>query len=185
MNLMVSLAPQRFQEAYRTLLCRLWVIVKIYTSQRKVDIGQFKEFCLDTYNYILMNFNNNSAETKRWISISPTVHALLAHSWELIANNDGKGCGEFSESGLENNNKFLRFYRCNLARKVNQEMNLEDCLTRLWLRSDPTIRSAGPPPPKCSRCHGEHFTVSCPQKQLICSTVSSLDDYYISLLFLD
>ena len=114
------------------------------------------------------------------------MHALLAHSWELIANNDGKGLGEFSESGLENNNKYLRFYRTSLARKNSQQSNLEDCITRLWLRSDPTIRNSGPSKRRCSRCSlADHFTVSCPQKLQKLQTTSTLDEFYLSCLFLD
>ena len=180
-ELMVSFAPARFQDDYRSLLCRLWVIISVYNSTRNVNIEEFMCFCIKTYELILEGFNNSS----RWINVSPTMHALLAHSWELISNNDGKGLGEYTESGLENNN-YLRFYRSNLARKVNQETNLEDCMTRLWLRSDPGIGHSGPPKPKCSRCSVVgHFTVSCPQKVQEVATASTLDNYYLSCLFID
>ena len=49
---------------------------------------------------ILKSFDNNEKTS--------TMHALLAHGLELIANNDGKGLGEISVSVLENNNKYLR-----------------------------------------------------------------------------
>lgn len=75
------------------------------------------------------------------ISISPTVHALLAHSWELIQANNDHDLGVFTESGLEANNKFLRFYRQYLSRKRNQAVNMSDTFTRLWLRCDPQIRN--------------------------------------------
>ena len=80
-EIMVSFVPERFKEYYRTLLCRLWVIIKIFNSKRKVDICKYKEFCIFTYNHILESFNN---AVSRWIIISPTLHSLLAHSWELI-----------------------------------------------------------------------------------------------------
>ena len=177
-DVLVSLAPSRFQDDYRELLCRTWVIIKLYTSTEKICVEAFKDFCIQTYSLILNKFNNET----RWIRISPTMHALLAHSWELISNHDGRGLGEFSEGGLENNNKYLRFYRRNLARKVNQSTNLEDCITRLWLRSDPIIRSSGPSK-HCSLCHkSDHFTVSCPVKTLPASTALSLDDHYLSHL---
>ena len=180
---MVDLVPDRFKEEYHTLLCHLWVIIKIYNSKRKVNIEKYKEFCVLTYNHILANFNNTDS---RWINISPTLHSILAHSWELIQNNDDKGLGVFSEGGLENCDKFLRFYRRNLSRKINQETNMEDCHTRLWLRSDPLIRNSGPPKPTCSRCSLDHFTVSCPQKnsQLLPLSTSQ-DDIYFDQLFLD
>ena len=175
----MSLVPQRFQEDFRELLCRIWVAVKVYTSTSKVNSTQFRNFCLDTYALVFNKFNNEP----KWISVSPTVHSLLAHGWEVITNHDDTGMGEFTESGLENNNKFLRFYRRNLARKTDQSANLEDCLTRLWLRSDPVIRSTAPSP-KCSKCQlNGHFTVSCPAKKA--SPVSSnlsLDDFFLSAL---
>ena len=79
--------------------------------------------------------------------------------------------------------KFLRFCRQNLARKVSQSANLDDCLSRLWLRSDPGIRDAEPKP-YCSRCSSDrHFTVSC-SKKIVLEVQSSqtLDEYYLSLL---
>ena len=76
---------------------------------------------------------------------------LHAYSWELIESNNNRGLGEYSESGLEHNNKFLRFFRVNLARKTSQVTNLHDCIDRLWLKSDPGIRDAGPKK-LCSKC---------------------------------
>ena len=99
----------------------------------------FKELCAGTYLLILNKFNN--AEI-RWINISPTLHMLLAHSWEIIEANNNYSLGEYSESGLEHNNKFLRFFRLSLARKNSQETNLQDCIERLWIKSDPGIRDA-------------------------------------------
>ena len=178
---MVSFVPERFQDNLRDLMCKLWVIIKIYTGKDQVHVTEYKQFCLSVYYLILDSFNNQET---RWINISPTLHALLAHSWELISNNDGRGLGEFSEGGLEHNNKFLRFYRRNLARKVNQTSNMEDCLTRLWLRSDPLIRSSGPSPPVCKRCKGDHYTVYCPQKLVSLSrdTNMTLEEQYLSEL---
>ncbi len=81
---------------------------------------------------------------KLWIFLTPTVHALLSHSNELIEGNEGFGLLEFSETGLEANNKFMRFYRQFLARKTSQMDNLTDVFTRMWLKSDPFIKKAGP-----------------------------------------
>ena len=177
-ELMVSFVPVRFQDDLREVICRLWVVIKVYTGKEEVNVRLYKQFCLDLYNLVLNSFENQS----RWISISPTLHSLIAHSWELISNNDGRGLGDFTEGGLEHNNKFLRFYRRNLARKVDQSANIEDCLTRLWLRSDPLIRDSGPAQPTCKRCHGSHFTVSCPQKSVLQSSTLPLVEYYLSQL---
>ena len=181
-ELLVSLAPEKFQDNFRDLICRLWVILYVYNSKRRVKVAEFKEFCLQTYEAIFTGFNNQ----KRWINVSPTVHSLLAHSHELIENNECFGLGDFSESGVENCNKYLRFYRCNLARKNNQDNNLEDCLTRLWVRSDPVVRRSCPAV-ICTRCNCYgHHTVSCPMKVLPeTSSCITEDDWYFSCLFTD
>ena len=70
-EVLVSLVPERFKDDFRELLCRIWVVVKLYTSNEKINSAQLKEFCVETYSLILNKFNN----TSRWISISPTVHA--------------------------------------------------------------------------------------------------------------
>ena len=74
-----------------------------------------------------------------WVRITPTLHKLLAHSWELIDMNEGCGLKNWDESGLEANNKVLRAIRLKLARKTSQADNLEDVINRMWLGSDPKI----------------------------------------------
>ena len=115
--ILVSLVPNTFQPALIEFLNRLWVILYMYTSQTKavqVHIPLFREFCVTTYQLLLKSFNNSES---KWINVSPTLHMLLAHSWELIEINNCCGLGEYSETGLENNNNFLRFFRKFLARK--------------------------------------------------------------------
>ena len=77
--------------------------------------------------------------------LSPTTHGLLNHSAGLIQQNDWRGLINFSESALETNNKFLRFYRSSIRRKSSFENNLSDCIQRLWMKSDPVIIAAVPP----------------------------------------
>ena len=80
--------------------------------------------------------------------------------------NNNQGVGDYSETGLEHNHKFLRFFRQCLARKTSQATNLQDCLSRLWLKSDPSVRNAGPKK-ICSKIKkiNDHYTVSCPLKK--------------------
>ena len=115
-DVLVSLVPERFQPALNEFLNRLWVILFVYTSQSKTHVNTplFREFCAITYELLLNSFQNSES---KWLNISPTLHMLLAHSWELIEINDNCGLGEFSETGLEHNNKFLRFFRQFRARK--------------------------------------------------------------------
>ena len=115
----------------------------------------------------------------------------LAHAWEIIDMNNTYGLGDYSESGLEHNHKFLRFFRSCLARKYSQEANLKDCINRFWLKSDPGVRNNSNKK-QCSKCgvENDHFTVSCPQKRynlnnfaLNYSTCLTLYDYHCSLLY--
>ena len=91
---------------------------------------------------------------------------LLAHSCEIIAMNNNQGLGNYSETGLEYNNNLSRFFRQCLARKTSQETNLQDCIERIWLKSDPKVRYAGPMKLR-SNCKkiNDHFTVPCPLKK--------------------
>ena len=104
----------------------------------------YESFCLQTLVNFLSDFNTG----RPWVYLSPTTHALLNHSHIIIEENDCRGLLKFSESPLEYNNKFLRFYRSSLSRKSSYETNISDCLQRLWLKSDPNIRSSVPLPSK-------------------------------------
>ena len=48
---------------------------------------------------------------------------------------------KLNEEPLEINNKYVRQFRKHLARKSSQIENLSDVSTRLWVKSDPIIRS--------------------------------------------
>ena len=71
----------------------------------------------------------------------PSVHQVLAHSTALINANRSTGLRSLSEEPLEHNNKNLQCYRDSLARKTTQNANLSDILSRLWIKSDPIVRS--------------------------------------------
>ena len=131
-DVLVHLVPDHHQEKFQELLENLWIVLKIYCTKKiediKVDTPKLRVFCLDLYHLIFNNFGN---EVTRWIKISPTVHSLLAHSWELIERNDCDGVGELSESGMEANNKFMRAIRTNKSRKISEEACLSDTLSNV------------------------------------------------------
>ena len=67
----------------------------------------------------------------------------------------------FTESGIEANNKFLRQYRINKVRKNNQVDNLTDCINPLWDKSDPSIMKCRERL-NCRHCEGTgHSICSC------------------------
>ena len=176
-----ELVPQRFRLKFHELVTRLWVCIRVYTGKDEVRVQKYKDFCLDTYMLILSNFNND--KDKKWIQIRPTVHSLLAHTWELIKENKETGLGEYTEGPLENNNKFLRFNRQFLARKFSQKANLTDCLTRAWNISDPLVRAIEPMK-LCNSCGKTgHYTVSCHLKGVDQKdTAQTLQSWFIDQL---
>ena len=74
-----------------------------------------------------------------WSVVSPSVHRILAHSWEVIELNNGYGLGDLSEEGLEALNKQIRNRRSHGARKDSTVNNFMDTFHHLWDRSRPTI----------------------------------------------
>ena len=131
------------------IILRMAVILTINSSDKNVRVAEFKEFCCETY--LLVNEIS-------WIQVSPSAHIVLAHSAELIEQNDSKGLLNFTECGIEANNKFLRQYRMNYARKTSQFDNLSDCINRLWDKSDPMVLKVCNRL-QCAHCKGKGHTI--------------------------
>ena len=155
------------------LVLNMAVILTIINSDRKVKIDEFREFCRTTYLYVA---------SIPWIHITPSAHAVLGHSAELIGENGCIGLLNFTESGLEANNKFLRQYRINKSRKTNQFDNLSDCINRLWDKSDPSVMKARERL-NCRHCKGTgHSIRSC--EQLKAAIIGCNTEYESLLCFL-
>ena len=120
-----------------------------------------------------------------WISVPPSLHKLLAHSWELIELNDGRGLKCFDESGLEANNKILRSIRLKLARKTSQADNLQDVINRMWMASDPKVNYIRQQTkPFCKHCQERgHSTRYCKKTYKVSGPLSSDDSLFEKLSF--
>ena len=112
----------------------LAIILRLASSDQKINVDKLDIMCKDTATMILNGFNGE-------IMIPNTLHVLLAHVCALIDANGGYGLKMLSEEPLESNNKYIRQFRENLARKTNQIENLTDVSTRFWIKSDPVVRS--------------------------------------------
>ena len=135
------------------IILNVAVILGLINSNRKIDVVKYKEFCRETMLLV---------KSVSWIKFTPTAHSVLAHSPELVEQNHGFGLLNYTESGLEANNKYLRQYRLNYSRKTSQHDNLKDCFYRLWDKSDSivvkTLQRL-----HCTCCQEEGHTVkSCP-----------------------
>ena len=130
----VSLMNDDDQEAFQLILLGLSATVKVINSEkRRVNIEKVRELTQEVYMAIVENFP--------WAVVSPSVHRILAHSWEVMELNNGFGLGDLSEEGLEALNKMIRSRREHGARKTSTEDNMRDCYNHLWDRSRPTIVS--------------------------------------------
>ena len=143
------------------LLLNMAVILTLINSNRKIKVNEFHEFCHATYLNVI---------SIPWIELSPSAHIVLAHSAELIADNGNKGLLNYSESGLEANNKSLRRYRLN--RSIN----------RLRDKSDPVVAKRRERL-SCRHCNGVGHTIrSCADMKAELSGCNSEFESLLSFL---
>ena len=127
-----SLLDPEKQEVFSEILLGLCTLVKVINSQRrKVDVDRVRALGQQVYLKLVQLFP--------WIVVSPSVHRILAHSWEVMLQNDCYGLGSQSEEGLEALNKFIRRMRSSGARKDSSLHNFTDTFNHLWDRSRPVI----------------------------------------------
>ena len=108
----------------------LSVILRIVNSKDHINCHGLENVCKKTYEISIIHFP--------WVRISPSLHKLLAHCFQLIKRySNGYGLQSLSEECLEACNKYVRRYRENLARKTSFSDNFRDILVRLLCFSDP------------------------------------------------
>ena len=123
------------RESLSNLLQRFNVILRVVSSKKYVK-PEFKNYCTTTYVMFL--------ETFPWMNVNESAHRLLAHSWELIEQNNFQSLGQFSESPLESKHKKMRRVRQTLARLTNELDSFDDIFSRLYMSSCPLIRKQKP-----------------------------------------
>ena len=159
-DFLAECAPEKDQQSLKTIFRYLAIILRLASSDHKINVEKLDSICKDTATMILDEFKGE-------IMIPKTLHVLLAHVCALIEANDGHGLKKLSEEPLESNNKNVRHFREHLARKTSQVENLTDVSTRLWIKSDPIIRTMKRDL-YCTLCEkvGDHTMRSsqCPQK---------------------
>ena len=178
-EILLELVPERNRDKLRVIAVRLAVALRVVSSKNELQeekVAEFEAFNRETYKKILTSYPPPQ------VKISPSVHKLLGHSWDLIALNDNCGLGTVSEGGIEACNKLLRRYRTRLSRKRSQHDNLYDCAKRLWVSSDPVLENMRLKNlPVCKKCSGRgHIGRYCPSS---ISTVIQEEDALVSSFF--
>ena len=97
--------------------------------------------------------------------LSPSVHQMCAHSWELFAMTGGRPIALYAEQSGEAWNKHIRAYKSGpsaRARQCSIKLNTLDIFTRMLVQSHPIVASKRQVL-KCKRCEKYGHTVrSCP-----------------------
>ena len=131
-NFLCSLVKEEDREVFGQILLGLCTLVKLVNSQtRQVNVERVRQLGQQVYLQLVQTFP--------WAMITPSVHRILAHSWEVMQLNDECGLGGESEEGLEALNKNIRRMRSTGARKDSTLHNFTDVYHHLWDRSRPTI----------------------------------------------
>lgn len=118
------------------LIRRFAVILQAITSGELIDVLKFKEYTKITAEKYV--------ELYDWYYMSSTVHKLLIHGGDIIAENAIVPIGSLSEEASEARNKDFRKFREHHSRKKSRQASNEDILNMLILSSDPLITSIRP-----------------------------------------
>ena len=103
-----------------TLFCLDCVLRWKWSQKRRINVEKLRELTLEVYLGLVNGFP--------WAVISPSVHCILAHNWEVIGLNGG----DQSEEGLEALNKLIRQMRAKSARKDSNVHNFRDTFNN-WI----------------------------------------------------
>ena len=170
-----SVITNKQKKVLPTLLQNVSVILRLLNSDEDINVDAFEDLLKETNLILIDHFS--------FMSISPTVHAVLGHGADLVRNNHKRGLLDKSEEASEASHKILKWLREHGARNTSLEDNLKDCFRKLWFMSDPIIRNTKRKI-RCSKCDKTGHTIrSCPE---IRDSEKSEDDYlFDSLIFHD
>ena len=138
---------QEDRDNYMILLSKLNVFLSITqaVTSKKVNPEKLKILGIELMCHIKSSFLDERGNP--WIMISPSVHQMCAHSWELFEINNGTSISKWSE-------KYVRSFQNGPAARARQcsiKDNLKDVFTKMLIRSHPAIAEKYPRP-LCSIC---------------------------------
>ena len=107
------------------------------------------------------------------------------HLWEFVLLNNCRGLKDETEQPGECSHKEERFDRSRRSRKTDLISGLTDTLNHRWGATDSVVRSFDRQP-WCSRCkRPDHWTVSCPVKNIVRVENTASDDDLVRGMFCD
>ena len=114
-----ALIPCEYHQSLTVIYTNLVVILLIFNSDERIGNEKFTTLCRDTYELIIQTFP--------WVSITPTLHKVLAHSTQLIEeHNEWRSQKCFQEDCLDACHRHIQRYREPLARKLSYEAYMRD-----------------------------------------------------------
>ena len=156
------------RDKFYTLLSKFNVLLSItqhVDPQNVVDPEAVRRV-----GYDLMVFFKQSFP---WAMLTPSVHQMCAHSWELFVITKGLPIAVYSEQSGESWNKYVRAYKSGtscMARQMSTKVNTRDIFVRMMLRTNPSIASMKRML-RCSKCGKTgHTTRGCKSDSLIVNT---------------
>ena len=125
------------RENYSILLAQMNVCLSVSESvdtSKSLNADKLKIHCHETMLYITLHFP--------WVRITPSVHQMLAHTWELFEITEGGPIAVWSESAIEAWNKHVRNFRSGAGCRVRQnsvKSNINDTFVRMLITSAPAV----------------------------------------------
>lgn len=116
----------------KKLLQNLKVILTILSCGRPINKEQFKKYTFETAKKYV--------ELYGWYRMPPTLHKILIHSSEILAN-FSLPVGDLSEEAQEVSNKIYKKMREHHTRKNSRLNTIRDLFNIMMCSSDPLISS--------------------------------------------
>ena len=148
------------RDAYRKLLQLYNMVLSVSQTvdpSKRAIPTEVKALCQE-----LMMFEKTSFP---WSMLSPSIHSMCGHNWELFELNLGESIAIFSEQGSEAWNKHIRAYKSGpsaRARQTSIKENINDIFNRMMIKTHPKIATQKRQV-SCKRCKRIGHTIrSCP-----------------------
>ena len=125
---------------FSILLRALNIMLRITQSTREgVSSSRLKQLGVDLMSHVRSAFVNHQGQP--WINITPSLHAMCAHDWQLVVILDAP-VAIYSEQAQEHWNKYLTKYKSRpsaRARQHNVSLNIYDTFVRMLTMTHPMV----------------------------------------------